>query len=205
MTSRPDKIVPLHASLEELRRQIDLIDDSLLELIEQRLAATEAVAALKQGQGDDRLKLRPAREAAILDRLIGRAGQASPELVTLIWRALMSYGLQAQARTALVLCAARDSTGLFELTRRHFGPAGEIYWADSPAEALKAASHSEAVAVIEAGLHYELEDERLIVFHTLCRDDGAPMAVAIGRVAPEDAVTGIKACAQSQAGEKGAP
>jgi chorismate mutase len=73
-----NKIVPLHESLEALRREIDRIDDSLLDLIEQRLAASDSVAALKQSEGDGRLKLRPAREAAVLTRLVERADRASP-------------------------------------------------------------------------------------------------------------------------------
>jgi chorismate mutase len=181
-----NKIVPLHESLEALRREIDRIDDSLLDLIEQRLAASDSVAALKQSEGDGRLKLRPAREAAVLTRLVERADRASPELVTLIWRTLMSYALQAQAPTVMVLWAARDPVALMERTRHHFGPAGEIRWVDRPEDAIEAARSSEAVAVIEGQAFAGFEDARLTVFETLRDADGRPLAVAIGRVAPAD-------------------
>ena len=41
--------------LQTLRAEIDRIDDSILELIEQRLAASAAVSASKDAEGGDRL------------------------------------------------------------------------------------------------------------------------------------------------------
>ena len=44
--------------LQTLRQEIDRLDDSILELIERRLAASAAVAASKDAEGGAMLKLR---------------------------------------------------------------------------------------------------------------------------------------------------
>ena len=54
-------------NLDELRRRLDAIDDRLHDLILERAAVVESVAALKQSTGQP--SLRPGREAEILRRL----------------------------------------------------------------------------------------------------------------------------------------
>ena len=58
-----ERTAPLAPNLDALRSEIDRIDDALLELVEQRLAASLAIAARKDADGDRLLKLRPRREA----------------------------------------------------------------------------------------------------------------------------------------------
>lgn len=180
---------PIAPNLDVLRSEIDRIDDALLELVEQRLAASLAIAARKDADGDGLLKLRPRREAAVIARLVSRARTASPELVTQMWRGLMAHGLQAQLRTELVLCTSGDRAALQERVRARFGAAAPIHWADAPADAIAAAREREAVAIIERSLPIALEeDDNLIMFDALHNEDGSLLAVAIGRVAPEDAI-----------------
>jgi 3-deoxy-7-phosphoheptulonate synthase len=174
--------------LQTLRGEIDRIDDSILELIEQRLAASAAVAASKDAEGGDRLKFRPRREAEVIGRLSARS-EAPRALIAQLWHTLMSHNLQAQARTEIVICGGRDRLALFEMVRERFGPAAPIRWVKDPAAALEAARSSEAVAVISDHFATGLApDDNLIVFDTLEERDGAPVAHCIGRVAPEDAV-----------------
>ncbi|HEY1146710.1 MAG TPA: hypothetical protein VGE84_10260, partial [Allosphingosinicella sp.] len=60
-----------------------------------------------------------------------------------------------------------------------------------PADAIAAAREREAVAIIERSLPIALdEDDNLIMFDALHNEDGSLLAVAIGRVAPEDAILG---------------
>src|SRR5437773_12312246 len=89
--------------LAALRAELDRIDDQILDLIERRLAASAEIAALKDAEGDRHLKLRPRRQAEILERLKSRANRAEPELVDKVWREIMAHSLQAQAHTELVL------------------------------------------------------------------------------------------------------
>lgn len=66
--------------LDNLRAEIDALDDVLLDLIERRLALAGKVAARK-GQ-DSLIKLCPRREAGIVARLTARARLATPTLIT---------------------------------------------------------------------------------------------------------------------------
>ena len=174
--------------LQTLRQEIDRLDDSILELIERRLAASAAVAASKDAEGGSMLKLRPRREAEVIGRLAARS-QAPQELIAQVWRTLMSHGLQAQARTEIVACGGRDRLSLYEMIRERFGPAAPVRWVKDPQEALQAARTSEAVAILSDHFEAELASEDgLIVFDTLEEKDGKPVARCIGRIAPDDAV-----------------
>ncbi|MDB5722448.1 MAG: 3-deoxy-D-arabinoheptulosonate-7-phosphate synthase [Alphaproteobacteria bacterium] len=175
------------STLQTLRGEIDRVDDAILELIEQRLAASSAVAASKDAEGDGRLKLRPRREAEVIGRLAARS-DAPRDLIAQVWRTLMSHGLQAQARTEIVVCAGRDRLSLYEMVRGRFGPAAPVRWVKDPAEAIEAARSGEAVAVISDHFAIDAGDDGLIVFDTIEEKDGKPVARCVGRVAPEDAI-----------------
>ncbi|MFN0192997.1 MAG: chorismate mutase [Aestuariivirga sp.] len=110
--------------LAEIRREIDEIDDGLIELLEQRFAATERVRLAKSSAATV-LPIRPAREAEILRRLVKRAeGQLSSDLVLRIWRAILSASTLAQAPLTIhVSRRLNSSVGLRLRIRDHFGPA----------------------------------------------------------------------------------
>jgi chorismate mutase len=110
-------------SLEDIRREIDAIDDALLDLVIRRFAATGKVRARKQSDGSIAASpLRPAREATMLRRLIARAdGQISPELLVRLWRVILSTSTQSQA--PIVIHADRQlvsDTGLNLSLAEHF-------------------------------------------------------------------------------------
>lgn len=90
---RPD------TSLDDIRREIDSIDDAILDLVVKRFAATGRVAAAKTSDGSIAVSpFRPAREASLLRRLVGRAeGQLSPQFLVRLWRVILSASTQAQA------------------------------------------------------------------------------------------------------------
>ena len=113
-------------ALGRIRAEIDSIDDQILRLVERRLAASSSVAAAKN---DGRLRLRPGRQAQIVARLSAAAETAPPGLIGALWRELMGHGLQAQARTELVLCGDGDRALLEAQARRHFGSAYPLSWA----------------------------------------------------------------------------
>jgi chorismate mutase len=89
--------------LEDIRREIDAIDDALLDLVIRRFGATGKVRATKKSDGSLAASpLRPAREAMMLRRLMDHGkGQISPELLVRIWRVLLSASTQAQAPIVL--------------------------------------------------------------------------------------------------------
>lgn len=94
---RPD------SSLDEIRREIDSIDNAILDLIVKRFAATGRVAAAKANDGSLAVSpFRPAREAKLLRRLIARGeGQISTEFLVRLWRVILSFSTQSQAAVTI--------------------------------------------------------------------------------------------------------
>ena len=184
-------LMTMHAApadkLAMLRSEIDRIDDRLLDLIERRLDCARQVAALKAAEERPALKMRPRREQAIVDRMVGRARRAPAELVQQVWRTIISHSLQAQVRTEILLCTNGDRAELLDRVRDRFGPAAPCRWAASAAEAVEAARLGETVAVIAPELLGEAEAEGLTRFERLRSGDGAVIGVAIGRLAEDEA------------------
>ncbi|HEX5182385.1 MAG TPA: 3-deoxy-7-phosphoheptulonate synthase [Allosphingosinicella sp.] len=176
--------------LPALRSEIDAIDDEILRLIERRMDIADAVAAIKDEEGDGRLKLRPRRQKEVIARLARRAAKAPGALVCAVWRELMGHGLQAQARTEIVLCGAIDRAVLEAYVRNHFGMAFPIAWASTDEEALRRARDEEAIAVI-AGPLPQL-DRRLTICDLIRAPDGSAVAHAVGRVAAADCAESVR-------------
>jgi 3-deoxy-7-phosphoheptulonate synthase len=173
-----DHLLPLGAA----RAEIDAIDDLLLNLIERRLAAARAVAAAKAPDG--LLKLRPRRQAQVLARLQRRAAAARGTAVGAIWREIMSHSLQAQAPTRILLAPGTGSALL--AVRDAFGSAPTIEHVASTAEAIGRAAREEAVAILPALPACLPEGMRPI--QRLTGEDNALLAIAVGRVAAEEAL-----------------
>jgi chorismate mutase len=106
-------------SLDALRREVDRIDDALIDLLRERMAVVARIAATKGDRERGRLALRPAREAAILRRLVERARPDGPPAVTIVrmWRELLAATARAQTPFA-VSCAG---VGAERLAREQFG------------------------------------------------------------------------------------
>jgi 3-deoxy-7-phosphoheptulonate synthase len=172
--------------LGALRAELDRIDDEILELIERRLAVSTDVAARKNEAGDRHLKIRPRRQAEIVERLRARAGRALPELVAAVWRDLMAHSLQAQARTELVLAPTDNPELLESRVRAHFGSAAPIRWATSMAHAIRVAIEREAISIVTDPLPDGDGDLRM--FDVIRSETGEAVAYAVGRVAAVDVI-----------------
>lgn len=178
-------------SLQTLRSRIDALDRELLGLIEQRLALSASAAACKTSDDRSRLRLRPRREAEILDRLVAEA--TAPEaLVRRVWRELMAFGLHAQGATDLVIHAPQRLATVLEQTRARFGSAASMQQSLDIQQCLAVARTREAVAIIE--LHplsnwwVDLDKDPMLRIFDAIRDEGGDiLALAVGRVAKEDA------------------
>lgn len=124
-------------SLDALRREIDSIDDQILRLLGHRFAATSKVRAAKAHDGSIAASpFRPARESAMMRRLIGEAGHSiEPELLVRLWRVILSASIQSQAPVTLHMDASLGhdlSTRL--LVAQHFcGMAVELHQSTSTA------------------------------------------------------------------------
>lgn len=81
--------------LEEVRRQIDEVDDSLLELLERRAVLAVEAARLKGGARRDE-----DRERAIVARLRARARSFPRRAVEATWEAVLAGCRAAQQRAS---------------------------------------------------------------------------------------------------------
>ncbi len=106
-------------NLEAVRRDIDAIDDAIHDLLIKRTALVETVRSLK---ANDRIKIRPAREAEIVYRLIARHHGPFPrrELVA-IWRLIITATLSFEGSFSVAVHMPQGQGGYWDLARDHFG------------------------------------------------------------------------------------
>lgn len=136
-------------SLDAVRERIDALDAELLRLVDERASLARIVAAAKQAAGDGgKFGLRPAREAAILRRLIGaERAAASPGLVVRIWRELIGDSLAGQGPFHLAVWGGKDPGRAVELARHRFGAAPPLVQAARAEDAVAAARTPGGVGV----------------------------------------------------------
>lgn len=109
-------------ALDDLRRDIDAIDDQLLNLIDRRVEIGREIARAKGPNGGP--FLRPGREAAILRRLSQQARPPlSASLIGRIWREILISNL---AQQTAVTVAFSGGDGVHLLVRDHFGSSAQV-------------------------------------------------------------------------------
>lgn len=120
------------STLGDLRQEIDGIDDSLHDLLIRRHEISHIVAKVKQptadpGTGSLAPAMRPAREAAILRRLLARhKGELSPQVIVRIWREIIAASLRIQSRFQLHVFSGKNSIEFHDLARSYFGSLAPI-------------------------------------------------------------------------------
>ncbi len=109
--------------LDALRREIDAIDESLHDLIMRR---TQVVERVREQKKDEKVKIRPAREAEILNRLVARHRGPFPkrELIR-IWRELIVATLSFEGPFSVAVWVPDqrngDDPGFSALARDQYG------------------------------------------------------------------------------------
>lgn len=180
-------------SLALLRAAIDGVDDQILDLVERRLALAAEIGSLKPPVGDTSLKLRPDREAEVVERLVAAATPQARTLVLSLWRELMSAGLAAQHPLEVVVWGGADPARSLEAARRRFGSSASVSMAASPDEALERAEVGHVAALLSLdpanAWWADLPRRRpnLWIFDAVegGRDRLEPSALAVGRVTPQ--------------------
>lgn len=105
--------------LQALRREIDAIDDSLHDLIMERTRVVERVRDAKKGE---KIKIRPAREAEILYRLVARHSGAFPKReLARIWREMIVATLRFEGPFSVSVFVPEDEEGYWDLARDQYG------------------------------------------------------------------------------------
>lgn len=144
------------ATLEDLRAEIDAIDDSLHDLLMRRASLASAIARLKNGgamsasavtrepKRDQGAFFRPGREASVVRRILGRhQGPFPAAALVRIWREVMGALLHLQGPVTVAAAA-----GLSELARDHFGTGATIRSTASSTQAIRALTKGRATATV---------------------------------------------------------
>ena len=83
----------MEETLADLRKQIDVLDSQLCEVLAARLALSRKVSATKTGGGQ---VFRPSREAQMLGKLLSDAPSALKPLIPVLWRVIISSSIAEQ-------------------------------------------------------------------------------------------------------------
>jgi chorismate mutase/prephenate dehydratase len=135
------------STLDELRREIDRIDDSLHDLIMARIEIVHQVGATKKAQGS--VVLRPAREAEILRRLVARHQGKFPKVALVrIWRELMGATVGLQGPFSLAVTMPETGSNLMELARDQYGTAVPATGYRTPGQVVRAVADGSATVGI---------------------------------------------------------
>jgi chorismate mutase len=181
-------------SLEAVRARLDAIDAELLPLIDERASLARQVAAAKAAAGDaGKFGLRPARENAILRKLLDAPRRGARDaLVVRLWRELIGDSLAQQGPFHLSVWSDRDLARVTDFARNRFGSAPSLAVAARPEDALAAARTLGGVGVLalapeNAWWGRLLAQPRLKVFAVLpCLAAWGPMtALAVAEIAIE--------------------
>jgi len=130
------------ASLTDLRREIDAIDDAIHDQLMRR---GELQAEIGRAKSSSEVYIRPGREAKVLRRLIGRHQGRFPKAVLVrIWREIFAAGLGLQNDFAIATLAGNDKAPLRSLARDHFGTLTPIQPMGSAQRVLQAVSDGAA-------------------------------------------------------------
>lgn len=135
--------------LNDVRKQIDRVDQALLNLIAERLALSADVRRAKAGA-----KLwRPSREDSHVAELVERARSSGTEaaLVSRVWAELMSASISVQGSTRLHVALEGDTRANLSLIRDRFGGSLPVSSYPTSSTALAACyADPEGIAVLPA-------------------------------------------------------
>jgi chorismate mutase len=118
-TEAPGTLMTAEPSLEDLRRDIDRIDEQIHDLLMARAAIGERIRDAKSGSA---VNLRPGREAMILRRLVTRHRGAFPKpSLVRIWREIFSGLTRLQGPFSMAVLGNEQQRAFTDLARDQFG------------------------------------------------------------------------------------
>ena len=134
-------------TLEDLRREIDRIDDAIHDLVMRRAALLIDIAAAKGAVSDAAGSyLRPGREAVVLRRLLARHRGPFPKpALVRLWREIISAPLALQGVFSVAVSAPNEAPGYWDLARDHYGTVAAMSAHDTPGQVLRALGEGRAV------------------------------------------------------------
>lgn len=107
--------------LSVYRKEIDEIDDKILELIADRAKIVEGVALLKRKHVKDVLFIRPGREASMLKRMVNSyKGNFPKEAIAQLWRILISGSCNVEEQIRVCCLSTNSDQTYYWLAREYF-------------------------------------------------------------------------------------
>jgi chorismate mutase len=130
-------------SLDNLRQEIDRIDDELHDLLMRRGRIAEQIGAVKDN--GSQIVLRPGREAEILRRMVARHQGRFPKTTLIrIWRELIGGMVGLQGPVSVAVYMPERGTGYLELARDHYGAYTPMTALRSPGQVVRAVAEGSA-------------------------------------------------------------
>lgn len=161
-------------SLEDLRQDVDRVDNAIHDLLMERAELVGRIGRLKR-DGNAGI-LRPDREALLLRRLMSRHKGSFPKpALVRLWREIIAAPLHVQGPFSVAVYCPPDEPGFWDLARDQYG-------AHTPMTALQS-SHSVLRAVMEKDatvgiLPLPSQDDATPWWpHLMVADDDAPQVV----------------------------
>ena len=184
--SSPTSVTAADLNLQALRAEIDGVDDAILDLLQRRRALTAKIGRAK-ADGEPVLRLKPDREAAVLQRLSERVEPSMRTMTRAVWREVMSAGLAEQEALEVLVWTGEHAPHLLMEARHRFGAHPAYRLVADPQAALSAAEAGAAVAVLALDDLWwtTLADDHpnLWAFEMVRRPNtGEALALAVGRI-----------------------
>lgn len=170
-----------NTQLALLRGELDLIDDAMLALLEQRLTLCRRIADAKPTSG---VKLCPDRQRTVINRLTARANDDAARAVPHVWREIMAHGVQVQSVMPVLIPEGPNRDKLLCLARAQYGSAAPVEWVANTADALNRAVREKAIVVLPTAMGRSLP-EGLVVLDRLTDEAGIVVGLLVGRALAE--------------------
>jgi chorismate mutase-like protein len=120
---KPPAMTAPSKAIDKLRRNIDVIDGEMHDLLMRRVEIVERIGTLKD-KAPGALFIRPEREAKILRRLVSRhKGRFPAAVVARIWREILASTTRLQGPFSVAVNAPEKSVGYWDIARDHYGSA----------------------------------------------------------------------------------
>lgn len=163
-------------SLEDLRREIDAVDDGIHDLLMRRVHLVEQVGRVKAlaNVSGGSFALRPAREAEILRRLWRRhKGAMDRDVLIRIWREIISACVTIQTPMVVAVYMPERGMGNLEIARDFFGSYTPMISCRSVSLVLKELTQGEA----NAGVLSLNEDKQSCWWYSVAQEYKRTIAV----------------------------
>jgi chorismate mutase/prephenate dehydratase len=190
-------------SLDELRREIDEIDENVHDLLIQRAGLVERIRAVKRLESI--ATVRPGREALILRKLMERhRGRFPKGAIARIWREIIAGITRMEMKSyAIAVYAADNDQGYWDLARDQFGSITPMTAYSSPRDVLRTVDEGNAALgvvplpsdddtdpwwirlMVPDGLRIAYKLPFFTDTNARATANGKAVAFAVGRVLPE--------------------